>query len=172
MANLADVNMIRGDWETAHRYARDGVELQKEGIDLGERAGAHHNLGLVLFHKGAIAEAAAHARLALKLSTDAGDFTAIFPVFVLASALACACRLSEDSARLLGAADAMRQRLGDSSYQPVEARVYQNTREQLEEVLGETQFAHAYEAGASLPLDALIDLGDRVLATCAASSSA
>jgi hypothetical protein len=76
------------------------VGLHKEGIDLGERAIAHHNL--CLMDKGVISEAAELAHVALKLSIDADNFDAMCHVLVLVAALACACRLA-DGARFLSA---------------------------------------------------------------------
>jgi predicted ATPase len=167
MANLADAAMMRGDWETARRYAVEGVEMQLDSVDRGGLAGARHNLGLALLHQAAIPDAATEAASALALSVEAEDIEPTWSALLLVSAVASASGMSERAACMLGGVDALRTRLGLQTYQTVERRVFDRTRHDLKRVLGDERFQRAWDEGAALSVQSLIELGSELAAACA-----
>jgi hypothetical protein len=110
------------------------------------------NLAFLLFRSGADAEALATARESLALSHRIGDVRSTIYNLVLLSSLAARQNDHSTSARLLGAAEAERVRVG-LAFENLEAGLYEKTLVELRASLEDKRFQAAVAEGGSLALE-------------------
>jgi DNA-binding CsgD family transcriptional regulator len=72
---LSELELRAGNWGTAHRHAREAVELAASSNHEQEQAVVLSGLGLVLAHLGDLEEACEHAAVARGLARESGDMT-------------------------------------------------------------------------------------------------
>ena len=145
---LAEVALARGDLPTARRYADEAVPL------LG---GVGRAVALVARARVAIAqdepeqaERDAHEALAVAVSVDSHIATP--DALECLAAVASAAGSHRHAARLLGAADALRQAMGIVRYKVYDGG-YQTLLASLRDSLGDSEFEAAWAEGAGLTLE-------------------
>ena len=106
----------------------------------------------LLFRSGADAQALAAARESLALSHRIGDVRSTIYNLVLLSSLAARQNDHGTSARLLGAAEAERVRVG-LAFEKLETGLYEKTLVELRASLEDERFQSAVAEGGSLALE-------------------
>lgn len=153
IALIAQVALARGDVVAARRFADDAVAVSR---------GWHHAVALtvrahVAVAQGELEQARLDAHQALVCAGDAQAWLGV------PSTLECLASLTADhrhAARLLGAADNLRQRTGEArlaSYQPT----YDLTLAKLRNSLPPNDFDSAWADGAALPREKVIAYAQR-----------
>ena len=148
---LAEAALARGDLPAARRYADEAVPLT---------AGVGRTMTLVARARVALAqdepeqaERDAHEALAIAVAVDSHITTP--DALECLAAVANAAGGHRQAARLLGAADAARRRMGIVRYKVYHAG-YQMMITSLREGLGDNEFETAWAEGAGLSLDEAI----------------
>jgi len=148
---LAEVALARGDLPAARRYADEAVALT---------AGVPRAMALVARARVAIAqdeheqaERDAHEALAVAVAVDAHITTP--DALECLGAVDNAADGHRHAARLLGAADALRQSIGVVRYKVYDAG-YQTMIASLRDGLGDNEFETAWAEGAGLTLEEAI----------------
>jgi predicted ATPase/class 3 adenylate cyclase len=153
--NLGEVAFYRGELERATAYYEEALAFSRQA---GDRASAYimmSNLGNVARRQGDLARAAKLHRESLAFAQQRGDLRSV------AERLEClAWDLGsggdgEHAARLLGAAAAIRQAIG-APLPPSEQAETEAAVSAARSAIGEQEWATAFAAGRSLPLDQVL----------------
>ncbi|MEJ7900444.1 MAG: LuxR C-terminal-related transcriptional regulator [Thermomicrobiales bacterium] len=161
-ASLGQVTMAMGDLAEAQELFEQALVIHQAGSGPGGVAFGHLDVGQVTLARGYHARAATSFREALLRFTDAGmPWGAVRAVEGLAGV--AVSRQPDQSARLLGAAGAMRE--GDDRPRDLlEVPAYEQAVAAAQRALGEPAFTAAWEAGQQLTwndllaeIDALVD---------------
>jgi hypothetical protein len=143
-----DLDLAVVHYEDALRRARAAALTEFVAAILGWR-------GLVEGDRGNLARAAATHREALALHAALGDRRGMAHALANLAVLA-AGEQPEPAARLLGAADGLRERVGLPSVDRTNGTAYGRAHSAARAALGEAAFAAAWTAGRALtPLEAL-----------------
>jgi predicted ATPase/class 3 adenylate cyclase len=133
-------------------------ELLEEGLAVAQRIGdrmplgiAHHTVGQVARVEGRFVDAAEHYREAVRIGHEMGDEAALTEPLQGLAAVAIATGDAERGVRLLGANDAIRERLGGGP--PPEWLRLGDPLADARQALGEAAYASAWEEGRRLTLD-------------------
>jgi predicted ATPase len=155
LGNLADLALRRGELEDARRLTEEEFEIaQAEGDDVNI-ADARGRLAWLAALEGEYEEAARLLRLDLQFSVEIGSR---WPGGALALAAVVGAHRGgrHDAAKLLGALEAHRDRLGMtwSSDSPVDRKISQTKRK-----LDDEGFASAREQGREVSIEDILELG-------------
>ena len=149
MRNIGALAHLNDDRETAERWLEEALALFRQG---GQRYGAAitlSDLGGIALRRGAYARAAELRQEWLGQTWDAQGLRHCLERLV---EVAVACREMGRAARLLGAAEAHRARLGVALV-PRQVSVYERNVADVRSALGEVVFATAWAEGRRLSPD-------------------
>jgi predicted ATPase/class 3 adenylate cyclase/DNA-binding CsgD family transcriptional regulator len=154
--NGTEVALAEGDLISARRWADDAVSVA---------TGWHRTLALTTRARVAIAEgepedAERDAREALACAADIGAYMAVPDVLECLAGLACDGGSHREAARLFGAAQAIRQRIGLVRFLIHQAG-YEASVAALRDALGEKDFDTAWAEGAALSTEEAIAYAQR-----------
>jgi predicted ATPase/class 3 adenylate cyclase/DNA-binding CsgD family transcriptional regulator len=154
--NGAEVALAKGDLITARRWADDAMSVA---------AGWHLAVALTARARVAIAqdepeEAGRDAHDALGCAADSGVYLAVPDVLECLADLASDAGSHQEAARLFGAAEAIRGRMGLVRFQIHQAR-YEASVATLREAMDEQDFDTAWAEGTALSIDEAIAYAQR-----------
>jgi non-specific serine/threonine protein kinase len=147
--NFANAAVARGDYRSARAWYEEALHINRER---GNRAGEAYNLnnlGDVAFRQGDTDAALDFYRRSLVLLRDLGDRHTIDALLDAFAAVAAAKGEWERSARLFGAADALREELG-VTLSPADQEEHERQVAAARSALEETAFAAAWAVGRNL----------------------
>ena len=153
---IAEIALARGDLAAARRYADETVSLAK-GV----------NLAIALITRAYVAiaqgqpeqaERDAHNALVVAVAVDAQGATP--QALECLAALACDADSHREAARLFGAADALRHRMGIVRFKVYDAD-YHASVAAVRAVLGDSDFESAWAEGSALSTDEAITYAQR-----------
>jgi predicted ATPase/DNA-binding CsgD family transcriptional regulator len=150
--NLGRAATIRGDYDLAETFLEQARAMLAAGGTGWDLALALFNRGRLEHARGRTVDALSHYRDALARFAKLADRATSARCFEGVAGVAAACGRPELAARLLGAAEALRERLG----RPVDAEdrpAYQEAVAAARAALGEAAFAAARAAGRVLPFE-------------------
>lgn len=158
-----DLEQARAEFEVALANAGGEQDTAETGVNITARSLAA--LGSVALRDGRPADSAALLRRSLRVSTALRerDDTVAWALELLGTALSGA--EPERAARVLGAAEALREELG-GRLEGIELDLHRRTRDGLTSALGEDALVEAWEQGHRLPFadavrEALVDESTR-----------
>ncbi|HJR80925.1 MAG TPA: tetratricopeptide repeat protein [Anaerolineales bacterium] len=146
---LGDLARCQGDYEKADRLYTEGLSLYREMGDLDEIPSMLHNLGYTAQQRGDYAEAMALFKEGLSIQYKMGNRAGIAECLMGIASVLSAQGKAEAAARLLGAAEAMRESAGASLW-PANRVEYDRILTSLKSALDEPAFAAAWSAGQAL----------------------
>jgi tetratricopeptide (TPR) repeat protein len=147
--HLGVLDKAQQHYEAALVLARELKQIDLEAMQLGD-------LGMLARQRGAYSQAKVLHGQALRIWQHIGEYRRIaITIERLAVTLVAHGRL-EGGARLLGAATRLRKELGVRAAQP-EQREHEHIVQLARERMGETAWAQAFEAGAALSTEAIVD---------------
>jgi hypothetical protein len=153
MGNLADLASMDGDHVRGESLLEEALGLYRE---LGREHGVQYSLyslASLRFQTGRALEAALAARESLAISHRLGDVRFTLLNLSLLGSVAAALGDPEAGARLVGAAEAERARVGLSFAGTAEGELHERTIEDLRAALGSEALDAAFAEAASLELD-------------------
>jgi predicted ATPase len=157
LIGLGRAVLLQGDVMRASELFTESLRLSEARGDLSGAALALHGLGLVDWHMGDAARAFTHLRESLRLRRDLDDHLGMAECLEALGAVAAGCATSREAAERavgwLGAADALRERLG-APRPPVDQPTYTAAMSVSRTWLDHP--ASAAAAGASEPLAAVL----------------
>jgi non-specific serine/threonine protein kinase len=162
LSNLAAIAYVDGDWAAAERLYEESLALRKH---LGDRIGiadALGKLGAVALRRGQPERARTLHLQSLPLLRELGDRERIARELVGIAELALARGRAAPAARLLGAAEAIREAIGAPAT-PDERREEERCAVAARAALGEVVLTAARAEGRALPAEAAVDLAFGVL---------
>jgi predicted ATPase/DNA-binding SARP family transcriptional activator len=152
--NAGYVAIGQGSYERAAAYLDEALVFAERSGERLRVIMAHGNLGLTSLFTGDLERAAARFSEQLRLCSDRSlSWLASEGVAGLAAIAACRGEV-ERAARLLGAAQAMANVLGDATGVKLEQQFFSPARERI----GETRWRNAYADGARLGFDEALGL--------------
>ena len=143
--NIASAALRVGDLDRALEAAEESVSLARETRDSHQLASALEAFAQVLFMRGDHVPAAGALRESLETAGELGELHAEANCVDGFAALAAAAGRYEDSARLIGAADALRESIG--ARRSADQQHWYDAAIMAKAELGERRFAEAYAAG-------------------------
>ena len=148
--NLGGIAFDEDDLETARTHFQQALNLHRELSDAGGEASDLLNLSSVALADGDIDGAAAFLVSSLRLASNLGDKEEIYSCVLGSAEVAAQRGAAARAARLLGAADALREEMGYAVTAPD-----QKQRERIAAVLDEddTALASAQLEGGALTLE-------------------
>lgn len=155
--NLGDLALSTGDYGSARPLFEESLELLRARGDTANIARSLFNLGAVALMLDDHAAAALRFRESLELARQADDQEDIAWCLEGFAAVAARAENGERAATLGGAAGALLRAIG-ADYKPFERRLHESTEEQARSLCGPTLFEEATGRGASLALEAVLDL--------------
>jgi non-specific serine/threonine protein kinase len=150
--NLGYLAIAEGEDVRAMSLLEESLALYRE---LGREQGTGQclfNLAFLLFRSGLREEAVATARESLAVGHRTGDVRSMIYNLVLLGSVALHQNSHEESARLLGAAEAERGRLG-LAFEELEGALYAKTLDDVRAALGDARLKDALAEGGVLSLD-------------------
>jgi predicted ATPase/DNA-binding CsgD family transcriptional regulator len=153
--NLGSIARARGELAQAERVSREGLDLYREAGDTWGVAISLLLLANIAGQGGDPGQAEWLGRESLVLRRALGDRLGAVRCLEILAEMALRIGDLERGARLLGAADSMRQALGYGR-PPDEVRQYEQRLEAVRQQLGERSFLAAWEAGRALEADAAV----------------
>ncbi len=155
LLGLARVELLRSDRAQAERLADEGLELARAVSDTWSISVGTATLGLLALEAGDVAQARSHLGTALELSWSRGDDRNVTESLFGLAAVAAPVD-PHVAARIWGAADALRTRIG-ASPSPTEKALEERYLAALKHALGARTFETEREAGAARPLEQAVD---------------
>jgi predicted ATPase/class 3 adenylate cyclase/predicted negative regulator of RcsB-dependent stress response len=149
---LGDLALAQGDHALATGLNAEGLALLREVGDTSYVALATLRDGYLMFAQGNPVGAATRCREALTLSSSIGDTYAMAEGLETLGIILCDLRHAEPAVRALGAATVLRDAMGQSPRR-VQLPVIDRAIATLRATLGDDTYAHAFEAGRTLPLE-------------------
>jgi predicted ATPase len=141
-----------GDLAGAQAHLEEALAIHRRQHDLEPMAAPLNVLAKVLLGRGDPAGARAHSSESLRLRVEAGDRRGIAVSLRTLAAVDHACGQSERAARLLGAVEAIRERIGVPV--PPNARAeHEQFVAAIRAALGDEHFEAALAAGRALPAE-------------------
>jgi tetratricopeptide (TPR) repeat protein len=150
--HLAVVAFGRGDLREADVRCEESLALSRTLDDPWSVAMALGQRGLVAYARGDDGAAASLVRESLSLFAGLGSTRAIADCLAKVATLAAHGGRAEEAARLFAASDALMRTVGAVHTLP-ERTIYDRARAVAQNRLDESTFAHAVEAGDTLPVD-------------------
>jgi predicted ATPase/DNA-binding SARP family transcriptional activator len=152
--NLAAIEVEEGAHETAYTLYADSLASAHEAEARELEAFAHLGLGAVSYHLGRMRDAARHYADCLELFSDLGFTERVGSAYAELAALGIRFGENERAARLLGAAASLWEQVGVVVDQH-ERRAFDETKESVQNELGQERFEEIYAAGGRASPDAL-----------------
>jgi predicted ATPase/class 3 adenylate cyclase len=146
----------QGDSDGALQVLEEGLTLSEELGDPLNTATAMSNLGLVVFKRGDHARAAILHAKSLPAFHRLGSTAGVLEALAGLARACAALGKGEQAARLMGAADALRDASG-LTLPPPEAADYEQAAADIRALVPETTFAPAWALGRTTPLGDVID---------------
>ena len=154
--NLGVLARLRGDWAMAATYYEQSLLVFTELQDIQGRARVLMNLGEVRYETGDYEGATGLCKEGLALFRELGSRWDIADVLEIMAAVASGRGDSEESARLFGAAEALREHL-KTPLPPSERESYEERVLKTRSELDGTAFAVAWAWGRSMNLEQAMD---------------
>ena len=154
-AVLGDLALRRGDHDRAIAMTEQSLALYRELGDAEGVAWTQYNLAFGLFRTGREGARSAAAE-STTISRDLGDVLSLVWNLTLLGALAAQRGHEEMCARLIGAADALRER-SDVSLSGVEIELRRTTEDELRLRIGTARYEHAYAEGHAMSLEEAVE---------------
>lgn len=171
LSDLAYTDLLLGRVELASSACDEAVEIAGELGLVSVQAFSLLNLALALAERDRLEEAILRAREALALAITAKDLEAAAYALGALGAFLTGLRMDEAALRLMGAADALLERLG-VELQPLEARLRLQALSALRARVDDDTFDRAWAIGLrTSPEDALGLVGADPLAGAARRGS-
>jgi tetratricopeptide (TPR) repeat protein len=152
--NLGDLAMRRRDYARAITFSREALALFRELARDDLISWTLYNLAFSLFRTEQWEQAVSATRESLPLSHSLGDWTLAWEL-ALVGALVAQRDDAELGAKLIGASDALRERIG-LTLTGAEAELYQETMTKLQQALGGERYESVRAEGRSMSLDAAV----------------
>ncbi len=152
LSQLALVAREGGDLDLARRYYEESLSIQRELGDSRGIATTLRNLGLVAWRQGAVARARGLMEESLVMRQTQENKTRIAECL---EGLARVAPAPERAARLLGAAESLRERVG-TPLPPAERPEHTHVVDAVRKALSPAAFAAHWTQGRAMPLDAVI----------------
>ncbi|HEX2052737.1 MAG TPA: LuxR C-terminal-related transcriptional regulator [Actinomycetota bacterium] len=149
LAALATLDRLEGNAREALVRAVEALEVARVLGSPAMQAGAELVLGRLAFDAGRVGEGQERAQRALGHLSEKGIHLLIPDSFDLLGLLAAARQSHAESARLLGAASAARQRMGTVRFPP-EQKIWEEASSNLRKQLGSMVYTKESEAGAAI----------------------
>jgi predicted ATPase/class 3 adenylate cyclase len=150
LENLAGLALLRGDPAAATALVREALPLQRE---IGHTWGAPYSLAVqaeISRREGNAGAALSSYREAMAIAEERGDRVFIGGLLAAIGSIGAFCGRAERSARLLGAAEKLRETVGSWSHLSGRAGD-QDALTMTRDALGEERYAAARSAGRALP---------------------
>ncbi len=162
ISNFAMTSLMIGDLDQAYTNSKEAARLFKEIGDRYMYTAERADQGHVLRQKGHLYEALAVYRETIHLWQELGQHAAIaheleciaFIAFTLGRNGEAVCL--EEAARLLGAAEALRESI-HSSMTPMERREYETTLVELRAAINPAAFERAWAEGRGLSMEQAVE---------------
>lgn len=161
LGSYGDLEMCRGNLAAARPLLEESLALAREIGDNRILSPVHFNVGIIDYLEGAYSSAAFNLGEALRIAESLGSNVMIACVLDGAAAIAGVERNFEDSVRLAGAAEALREQIG-CGIEPAEKAFRDKYLAETRAALDEEAMADHYEKGRSTPLDESITLARRI----------
>lgn len=153
--NLSEIAKMEGDTALVAELTRESLALWRALDSKPRIAHALHSLGMARLRLGDVPRAVSHLRESLTLFQEVDDRGGIAMCLEGAAALLAAAGQPGTAARLLGAAEALRERLGVPLL-PTDRADYDHAVEQAQAGMDEQSFRSAWAAGRLLTPDEAI----------------
>jgi tetratricopeptide (TPR) repeat protein len=153
--NLGVLATYSDDWQVAGDLYTKALEIFRERSDTQGIARALMNLGEVRLVEGDYEEAGRLTRESLSMFQEIGSQWDTCYLFENLAAVLHKQGRGPDAAKLLGAAETLREVLG-APLPPAEVSIYQTRLDALKEDLPPDEFSRAWDEGRSLDLPAAI----------------
>lgn len=170
LRNVARLATSRGDTATARELLEEALRLSEDSQHEIGRAEALRLLGDLALRQGQTAYAASLAADGLRLGVDVGAQGVIVNSIEVLASIANAGGRAHHVARLLGAREALRERMRMAA-RPTEQQYVAPAIAQARSRLGEAEFDTAWQIGRGLSLDEIEELA-RDLGTAGVGPSA
>jgi predicted ATPase/class 3 adenylate cyclase/DNA-binding CsgD family transcriptional regulator len=150
LANLARVEISMGRLDDAAEHATTALEIADGPLGCPQvSAMARHELGVVALARGRINEAERLAHEGLATAVERELPPNIFPLLELLAGCAAALDSVDEAARILGAAEHVREQLGRVRW-AAEQATFDALRDRLGEALGDAELERELTAGMAL----------------------
>jgi tetratricopeptide (TPR) repeat protein len=159
LLDLGWIALLEGDFGRADELFEDALRHCRELDDVSKTAVCLTDLGLSALRQGALERAEEQLQESLALCARLMDRQTAALCLCGLAGLAGARGDGVRAARLAGAAEALRQRVGVALW-PVENAIYDDLVHPLRDVVGDTEFSRAWADGRLLESDVLRSLGD------------
>jgi tetratricopeptide (TPR) repeat protein len=171
--NLGYLAAVEGDHVTAVHLLESSGEAFSRLSSKGGLALVHVNLGFVALARGRFDDAATAFARAFSASAELGSRRQVGDSLLGTAALALERGEDEHALRLLAAAEAQWEVMGESvDTLPLERAVYRRLLSSLVSKHGEERVEAAREAGRSMPLEDALALAHAVVGRASASVAA
>jgi predicted ATPase len=154
--NLGYVALLRGDFVRAVEMFEDALAFSRELRNSDDVAFEIFNLALSLYHLRRYEEAVIAAKEAMALAHETENLLSLPDAFTLLGALAGRQGTPDIGARLVGAGELVRDRVGDD-LAGAERDLVETTAAELVSMLGERQYADAIAEGQAMSLDDAVE---------------
>ncbi|HSL28548.1 MAG TPA: tetratricopeptide repeat protein [Anaerolineales bacterium] len=152
---LADVARAQGHYEEAGLLYTEAFAIYRETGDKDEIASLLHNLGYIATNRGDLGEALSNFREALELQCDLYNEAGIAECLAGVAAVLTSGGQMEDAARLFGAAESIRERVGAVVW-PANEMEMERCLHRLRAALPEAQLRAAWAQGRGMSLQQAI----------------
>jgi predicted ATPase/DNA-binding SARP family transcriptional activator len=156
--------MDEGAYETARPLFEESLALQRELGDRARMAVSLYSLGRVAQQQGDCPQAISHLQESLRYCREAANLQMIADCLEGLAGVAGTLDQPERMARLFGAAEALRERVGSSTF-PIGRGEYERDLGTSSDALGEEAFAAAWAAGRVMSIEDAIDVALQSSAT-------
>jgi len=159
---LGDAHAHMGDLERAQKFMQDSLALSEASGDVWARANARARLGIVQWRRGELESAREHLRRAIGAQREIGHRWGMAMSLEGLAYVSASAGQPERAARLLGAVDALWNRVGTKLHGFMKAH-HDRCVAAAREALGEARFREDYERGAKMALPEVLAyvLGER-----------
>ena len=155
--NVGRIEMMAGRWAEAGRFLEDAVQLFHKIRDKSMANSSRSEIGHLYRQQRRYAEAAAVYSETIQTFQEFNQRAAVAHQLECFGCMAAAQSQPERAARLLGAAEALRQRL-KTDMTPLERREYEETMTNLRKQIGPAELAKVWAEGRALTMEQAIQL--------------
>jgi tetratricopeptide (TPR) repeat protein len=149
LLGLGRIAMWEGEHSRARALLQESLAIFREVKEKHSSVWALNSLAWIGWHEGEVATARAHLVEALGLCRETGRYWESIDTLVSAGHLAQRQCSPARAARLFGAAEALRESIGEAM-PPVERAGYEGSLTAVRAALGEERFAAAWAEGQAL----------------------
>jgi tetratricopeptide (TPR) repeat protein len=162
IANLGELALRHGEYERALTLIEEAIGITRELGRDDLSAWTLHLLALCLFRLGREESSRAAALESLAFAQSVGHVQTLAMELVFVAALGVQNGAIEVGARLLGAAETLKERF-TMSFTGVEAELHRETVTTLRHTLGDTKYENALAQGRAIPLNEAIQQASETL---------